>query len=133
MKDPIRIETPLAATCIRKLKSGDSVLISGVMYTARDMAHKRLCEALERGDTKEALAALEEHDTAFESGALGEEAELLRLEALLARGQTDAAASLARAFLQAHPKSPHADRARRAQQRAKNAGVATFPNPEEQR
>ena len=93
----------------------------------------RAREALERGDTNEALAALEEHDRTFESGALGEEAELLRIEALLARGRTDAAAVLARTFLQAHPNSPHADRARRALKRAEQAGVASFPKPEEQR
>ena len=33
----------------RALKSGDSVLLSGVIYTARDAAHKRLCELVEQG------------------------------------------------------------------------------------
>jgi len=33
----------------RSLKSGDSVLLSGVIYTARDAAHKRLCELVEQG------------------------------------------------------------------------------------
>ena len=33
----------------RTLKSGDSVLLSGVIYTARDAAHKRLCELVEQG------------------------------------------------------------------------------------
>ena len=31
------------------MKSGDSVLLSGVIYTARDAAHKRLCELVEQG------------------------------------------------------------------------------------
>jgi len=31
------------------LKAGDEVLISGQIYTARDMAHKRLCQAIEEG------------------------------------------------------------------------------------
>jgi fumarate hydratase subunit beta len=31
---------------VRALKAGDEVLISGVIYGARDMAHKRLCEAI---------------------------------------------------------------------------------------
>ena len=31
------------------MKAGDEVLISGVIYTARDIAHKRLCEAIDAG------------------------------------------------------------------------------------
>lgn len=34
---------------MRLLKVGDEVLVSGVVYTARDMAHKRLCEAIDTG------------------------------------------------------------------------------------
>ena len=34
---------------IRSLKTGDEVLITGTIYTARDMAHKRLCEAIDKG------------------------------------------------------------------------------------
>ena len=34
---------------VRSLKAGDEVSITGVIYTARDMAHKRLCEAVEAG------------------------------------------------------------------------------------
>ena len=41
-KQPIRIHTPLTPEQARKLQSGDSVLLSGVVYTARDAAHKRL-------------------------------------------------------------------------------------------
>ena len=33
----------------RSLKAGDSVLLSGVIYTARDAAHKRLCELAAQG------------------------------------------------------------------------------------
>lgn len=42
----IRITTPLTDPVIKALKVGDQVLISGVVYTARDAAHKRLAEAL---------------------------------------------------------------------------------------
>jgi len=31
------------------LRAGDEVLISGIVYTVRDMAHKRLCEAIDSG------------------------------------------------------------------------------------
>ena len=45
----IRITAPLSREGARKLKSGDSCLLSGVIYTARDAAHKRLCELVEQG------------------------------------------------------------------------------------
>ncbi len=44
-----RITTPLTREQARELKSGDSVLISGVIYTARDAAHKRLVELVKQG------------------------------------------------------------------------------------
>jgi fumarate hydratase subunit beta len=34
-----------------KLKAGDRVVLSGVVYTSRDAAHKRITEAIENGDT----------------------------------------------------------------------------------
>ena len=42
----IKVKTPLAREDARALRAGDSCLISGVIYTARDAAHKRLCELL---------------------------------------------------------------------------------------
>ena len=45
----IRIQTPFTPQDARRLRAGDSCLISGVIYTARDAAHKRLCELLEQG------------------------------------------------------------------------------------
>ena len=44
------IKTPLKREYVKKLKAGDSCLITGVIYTARDAAHKRLCELIERGE-----------------------------------------------------------------------------------
>ena len=49
MPEPIRIKAPLTESDVKKLKAGDRVLVSGVVYTARDAAHKRLVEALEAG------------------------------------------------------------------------------------
>jgi fumarate hydratase subunit beta len=40
----------MSADVIESLKAGDQVLISGVIYVGRDAAHKRLVEALDRGD-----------------------------------------------------------------------------------
>ena len=49
MPEPSRIKAPLTASDVKKLRAGDRVLVSGVVYTARDAAHKRLVEALEAG------------------------------------------------------------------------------------
>ena len=43
------IKTPMTREMARELKSGDSCLITGVIYTARDAAHKRLCELVAQG------------------------------------------------------------------------------------
>lgn len=45
----IKISAPLSAETARSLKAGDSCLFSGVIYTARDAAHKRLCELVSQG------------------------------------------------------------------------------------
>ncbi len=45
----VSIHTPLDRATVETLKAGDSCLISGVIYTARDAAHKRLCELVEQG------------------------------------------------------------------------------------
>lgn len=46
----IRIRPPLDDETIGQLHAGDRVLITGLVYTARDAAHKRMVEALERGE-----------------------------------------------------------------------------------
>ena len=56
----IQITAPLSREAARKLKAGDSCLISGVIYTARDAAHKRLCQLAAEGkelplDVKDAI------------------------------------------------------------------------------
>lgn len=45
----ISVKVPLSREDAKKLKSGDSCLLSGVIYTARDAAHKRLCELVAQG------------------------------------------------------------------------------------
>ncbi len=46
----IEITTPLSNEAIGSLNAGDSVFITGTIYTARDAAHKRLVEMIERGE-----------------------------------------------------------------------------------
>ena len=45
----MRLTTPLNDSDIEKLKAGDTVKISGIIYTARDAAHARLIKLLEEG------------------------------------------------------------------------------------
>jgi fumarate hydratase subunit beta len=45
-----RLKAPLSDADVLALKAGDNVLISGVIYTARDAAHKKLVELLDRGE-----------------------------------------------------------------------------------
>ena len=49
MTEPIRLKTPLSNEDVQRLKSGDRVLISGIIYTGRDAAHKRLLDTLKAG------------------------------------------------------------------------------------
>ena len=44
------IEAPVSREEIKKLKAGDYVYITGTIYTARDAAHKRMQETLDRGE-----------------------------------------------------------------------------------
>ncbi len=45
----VKITTPLTKEKLKDLKAGDSVLISGLIYTGRDAAHKRMIDTLEAG------------------------------------------------------------------------------------
>ena len=45
----VKITAPLSREAARALRAGDSCLISGVIYTARDAAHKRLCDLVAEG------------------------------------------------------------------------------------
>jgi fumarate hydratase subunit beta len=46
----IRITAPMDDKMVEQLKAGDQVLITGTIYTARDAAHKRLIESLDKGE-----------------------------------------------------------------------------------
>jgi fumarate hydratase subunit beta len=45
------LHTPLQDEDVAKLRSGDVVFLTGTIYTARDAAHKRLVEALDKGES----------------------------------------------------------------------------------
>jgi fumarate hydratase subunit beta len=46
----VRIHTPLTDEICTALRAGDAVLLSGTVFTARDVAHRRISEALQRGE-----------------------------------------------------------------------------------
>lgn len=48
--EPVKLETPLSVEETARLRAGQTCLINGIIYTARDAAHKRLVEMLERGE-----------------------------------------------------------------------------------
>lgn len=47
----IHVDTETIADAIPKIRARDEVYLSGVIYTARDAAHKKLCAMLEKGET----------------------------------------------------------------------------------
>lgn len=49
MRAPVSIRTPLKESDLLSLRAGDRVLLQGVIYTARDAAHKRLIDLLREG------------------------------------------------------------------------------------
>ena len=46
----IKVTIPIEENLLLSLKAGERVLLSGTIYTARDAAHKRMSEALEKGE-----------------------------------------------------------------------------------
>lgn len=47
----IAVHTDHIAQAARELRAGDTVLLSGTIYTARDAAHKKICALLDQGQT----------------------------------------------------------------------------------
>lgn len=48
METAIKINTPFTDEVIKNLKMGDMLYISGIIYTARDAAHKKMCELIDQ-------------------------------------------------------------------------------------
>ncbi len=46
-----KVMLPLTEETLKDLRAGDDVLLTGVIYVGRDAAHKRMTEALDRGET----------------------------------------------------------------------------------
>ena len=50
MSQAVSLTTPLDKERLSALRAGDLVLLSGTVYTARDAAHRRIAESLDRGE-----------------------------------------------------------------------------------
>jgi hypothetical protein len=80
----------------------------GDQVTALDRARRALAD----GDSRGALHALDDYEARYPHGVLAEEAEVVRVEALVAAGDHEGAARVGARFLASHPNSPHASRVR---------------------
>jgi hypothetical protein len=78
--------------------------------------------ALRAGEPRRALAELALYSERYPRGAFGQEATVLRVEALKQSGQDARAAALAREFVTRHADSPHVDRVSRVAREGKDAG-----------
>jgi hypothetical protein len=68
--------------------------------------------AIVAGDPGTGLVALDRYTVAFPGGTLAKEAALLRIKALVMRGDRSQARALARSFTAANPRDPHAEELR---------------------
>jgi outer membrane protein assembly factor BamD (BamD/ComL family) len=80
----------------------------------------RAARAIGQKNGAEALSRLDEHAARFPRGVLAPEASVLRVEALMVKGDREEAQALADRFVAAHPTSPFAEKARRLVGGAKN-------------
>jgi hypothetical protein len=78
--------------------------------------------ALNSGNPEKALLLLDRFQQSFPRAALGLEASVLRLEALVGSGQFESARRLSQRLLQNQPEGPYADRVRALLARAENTG-----------
>jgi hypothetical protein len=76
-------------------------------------ALERVQNALRNGEPRAALLALEEYEREARAKHLGAEAQILKIQALAASGQNQAASTLAERFVGRYPNSPLVDRARK--------------------
>jgi len=51
MGEARHVTLPFTEELVRELRAGDRLLLSGTLYVARDAAHKRMIEALDRGES----------------------------------------------------------------------------------
>jgi hypothetical protein len=124
------LPAPVAGEAVPVVLSTSSVPLPGARHRAldraspfasvRDVAFGRQVVMLDHarsiassGNIAGVLHILDDYDRQFPNGILSEEATLIRIQALLARGEQTTAAALASRFLKVNPRSVHADRIHR--------------------
>ncbi|HEY4013029.1 MAG TPA: outer membrane protein assembly factor BamD [Polyangiaceae bacterium] len=107
---PISLEEVAAAP--RRAGSSRAPAREGADMPAQVALVDRGRSLVAAGDTAGALRAIDEYGKRFPRGALSEEAALLRIEAVYARGDRAATVALAKRFRAEYPRSVHADKIR---------------------
>jgi hypothetical protein len=94
-------------------KRAESGSIGGAPSIAREIRTlDQVRGLLAKGEGRRALAELDRYRSEAPRGTLGQEATLLRIEALVVAGDKPAARRLAQKFLSEHPGTPHEKRVR---------------------
>jgi|SRR5689334_8129804 len=106
------VASPVAAPVATPSRARKTPSSSSADITGEITAITSVRGALDKGDAREALAALDGYQQAYPHGTLAPEASVLRIEALQLAGERSRAKALGESFLKAHPKSPHAQRVR---------------------
>jgi hypothetical protein len=108
----MEIETSTPKTAARGPKSAPPRMAVGTL-SIEVAALERVRDALAARDFDVALGALDRYQARFLAGDLAPEATVLRVEALLGRGDRALAAATANDFTAKHPESPYASRMQR--------------------
>ena len=104
------LDTPASSTPPAVARVSRRGVTSSADLRAELQALDKVRSTMTSGDFSGALSLLDAYFQNFRHGRLSLEAEILRIDALARVGQTDAARSYAKVFLQRHPNSVHAAR-----------------------
>jgi hypothetical protein len=100
----------IAATTSRPSPSAASSASAGSSFPVELALMDGARAAIAAGDPAKALSMLDGYSERFPRGAMAPEAAVLRVEALVAAGDRDAARRAGDAFLRSHPSSPYGPR-----------------------
>lgn len=100
------LKSPRAAAPVQDARSAGSALAEQIALLDRARS------ALAAGDALRARQLVDDYEAHFPNGSFLQEAEVLRIDALLAQNDRAEAKRVGARFLAAHPSSPHANRVR---------------------
>jgi hypothetical protein len=107
---PSEAVVPPAEASVKAVGKPRPVAVPSSSLSRELQVLKQAHEALARGNPNGALAALDDYHARFPQGALGAEETVIRVRALLARGDRARATAVAHQFSAAHPDSLYARR-----------------------